>query len=56
MEVSLAKMRNLMSLTARPISLETPMGEEGESRWVDYIEDKELVSPHEAVTDSHFAR
>jgi DNA-directed RNA polymerase sigma subunit (sigma70/sigma32) len=39
MEVSLAKMRNLMSLTARPISLETPMGEEGESRWVDYIED-----------------
>ena len=56
MGVSLAKVRNLMRITARPISLETPMGEEGESRWVDYFEDKELVSPHEAVTNSHFAR
>jgi len=56
MGVSLAKVRNPMRITARPISLETSMGEEGESRWVDYIEDKELVSPHEAVTNSHFAR
>jgi RNA polymerase primary sigma factor len=56
MGVSLAKVRNLMRITARPIFLETPMGEEGESRWVDYIEDKEVVSPHEAVINSHFAR
>ena len=56
MGVSLAKVRNLMRITARPISLETPMGAEGESRWVDYIEDKEAVSPHEAVMSSHFAR
>ena len=50
------KVRNLMRITARPISLETPMGAEGESRWVDYIEDQEAVSPHEAVMSSHFAR
>jgi DNA-directed RNA polymerase sigma subunit (sigma70/sigma32) len=56
MRVSLAKVRNLMRITARPISLETPMGTEGESRWVDYIEDQEAVSPHEAVMSSHVAR
>ena len=56
MGVPLAKVHNLMRITARPISLETPMGEEGESRLVDYIEDKEAVSPHEAVINSHFAR
>jgi RNA polymerase primary sigma factor len=53
---SLAKERNLMRITARPISLETPMGEEGESQLLDYIEDKEAVSPHEAVMNSHLAR
>jgi DNA-directed RNA polymerase sigma subunit (sigma70/sigma32) len=56
MGVCLAKVRNLMRITARPIFLETPMGEEGESRWVNYIEDKEVVSPHEAVINSHFSR
>jgi DNA-directed RNA polymerase sigma subunit (sigma70/sigma32) len=52
MGVSLAKVRNLMRITARPISLETRIGEEGESRLVDYSEDKEAVSPHEAVINS----
>ena len=54
--VSLAKVPNLMRITARPISLETPVGEEGENRLVDYIEDKEAVSPQEAVMNSHFPR
>ena len=53
--VSLAKVRNLMKITARPISPETPIGEEGERRLVDYIEDKEAVSPREAVVNSYFA-
>ena len=56
MGVSLAKVRNLMRIAARPISLETPVGEEGENRLVDYIEDKEAVSPQEAVMNSHFPR
>ena len=56
MGVSLAKVRNPMRITARPISLETLIGEEGESRLVDYIEDKEAVSPQEAVMNSHFSR
>ena len=56
MEVSLEKMRHEMRITVRPISLETPMGEEGENRLADYIEDKEAVSPGEAVISSHFAR
>ena len=56
MGVSLAKVRNLIRITVRPISFETPMGEEGESQLVNYIEDKEAVSPHEAVMNSHFSR
>jgi RNA polymerase primary sigma factor len=56
MGVSLEKVRNVMKIAERPISLETPMGEEGESRLADFIEDKGAVSPHEAVISSHLAR
>ena len=41
----MAKVHNLLRITAGPIFLETPIGEEGESRLVDYIEDKEEGFP-----------
>jgi RNA polymerase primary sigma factor len=56
MGVTLEKVRNVMKIAERPISLETPMGEEGESRLADFIEDKGAVSPHEATISSHLAR
>ena len=56
MGVTLEKVRNVMKIAERPISLETPMGEEGESRLADFIEDKGAVSPHEAAISSHLAR
>jgi len=56
MGATLEKVRNVMKVTERPISLETPMGEEGESRLADFIEDKGAVSPHEIAISSHLAR
>ena len=56
MGVSSEKVRNVMKITGRPISLEAPIGEEGESRLADIIEDKEAASPHEAAISSHLAR
>lgn len=56
MGVSLEKVRKVMKIAERPISLETPMGDEGESRLADFIEDKGAVSPHEAAVGSHLAK
>jgi RNA polymerase primary sigma factor len=56
MGATLEKVRNVRRIAERPISLETPMGEEGESRLADFIEDKGAVSPHEAAISSHLAR
>jgi RNA polymerase primary sigma factor len=56
MGATLEKVRNVRRIAERPISLETPMGEEGENRLADFIEDKGAVSPHEAAISSHLAR
>jgi RNA polymerase primary sigma factor len=56
MGVSPEKVRKVLKLAERPVSLETPMGDEGESRLADFIEDKGAVSPHEAAVGSHLAR
>jgi RNA polymerase primary sigma factor len=50
------KIRKVLKLAERPVSLETPMGDEGESRLADFIEDKGAVSPHEAAVGSHLAK
>jgi RNA polymerase primary sigma factor len=56
MGVSLEKVRNVMNISERPISLETPVGEEGDSRLADFIEDKATLSPYEATVTTHLAR
>jgi RNA polymerase primary sigma factor len=56
MGVSSEKVRNVMRITEKPISLEAHIGKEGESRLADIIEDKEAASPHEAAISSHLAR
>jgi RNA polymerase primary sigma factor len=49
MEVPAEKVRRVMKIAKEPISLETPIGEEEDSSIGDFIEDKTLPSPTEAV-------
>ena len=56
MGMSMDKVQKILKITKRPISLETPIGEEEDSRLEDFIEDKEAISPQEAVISSNMAR
>jgi len=49
MDLSIDKVRKVMKIAQEPISLETPIGEEEDSHLGDFIEDKGVVSPLEAV-------
>jgi len=49
MELPLDKVRKVLKIAKEPISLETPIGEEEDSHLGDFIEDKNTVSPSEAV-------
>ena len=53
MGLPLDKVRKLIRIAKNPISLETPIGEEGDGRLEDLIEDKEGVSPQDAAVGSH---
>jgi RNA polymerase primary sigma factor len=56
MGMSLEKVQKILKITKKPISLETPIGEEEDSRLGDFIEDKEVISPQEAATRSNMAK
>jgi RNA polymerase primary sigma factor len=56
MGMSLDKVQKVFKIAKRPISLETPIGEEGDSRLEDFIEDKEVMSPQEAAISSNMAK
>jgi RNA polymerase primary sigma factor len=49
MQLPLDKVRKVLKIAKEPISLETPIGEEEDSHLGDFIEDKGVVSPLEAV-------
>jgi RNA polymerase primary sigma factor len=49
MDLSASKVRKIMMIAQQPISLETPIREEGDSHLGDFIEDKSATSPVEAV-------
>ena len=49
MELPVGKVRKVLRISQEPISLETPVGEEEESHLGDFIVDKRVVSPSEAV-------
>jgi len=55
MELPLDKVRKVLKIAKEPISLETPIGEEEDSHLGDFIEDKQVVSPAEAVVNSNLA-
>jgi RNA polymerase primary sigma factor len=49
MDIPVAKVRKVLKIAQEPISLETPIGEEEDSHLGDFIEDRQAVSPSEAV-------
>jgi len=51
MDYPLEKVRKVLKIAKEPISLETPIGEEEDSYLGDFIEDKKVVSPSEAVVN-----
>jgi len=55
MELPLDKVRKVLKIAKEPISLETPIGEEEDSHLGDFIEDKTLVSPSDAVINMNLA-
>jgi RNA polymerase primary sigma factor len=50
MEMSVDKVKKVFKISKEPISLETPIGEEEDSSLGDFIEDKKIISPADAVT------
>ena len=55
MEMPLEKVRKVLKIAKEPISLETPIGEEEDSHLGDFIEDKGVISPQEAVISSNLS-
>ncbi len=49
MDIPVTKVRKVLKIAQEPISLETPIGEEEDSHLGDFIEDRQVVSPAEAV-------
>jgi len=47
--LSVDKVKNVIKITKEPVSLETPVGDEDDGRFGDFIEDKSTVSPSDAV-------
>ncbi|WP_428269644.1 RNA polymerase sigma factor RpoD [Haliangium sp.] len=55
MELPLDKVRKVLKIAKEPISLETPIGEEEDSHLGDFIEDKSVTSPSDAVISVNLA-
>lgn len=55
MQLPLDKVRKVLKIAKEPISLETPIGEEEDSHLGDFIEDKGVVSPIEAVIKANLS-
>jgi RNA polymerase primary sigma factor len=53
MELPLDQVRKVLKIAKEPLSLETPIGEEGDSHLGDFIEDKNAVSPVDSAISSN---
>ncbi len=49
MDIPVSKVRKVLKIAQEPISLETPIGEEEDSHLGDFIEDRNVISPSDAV-------
>src|SRR5260370_23129610 len=55
MELPVDKVRKILRLAKEPLSLDTPVGDEGDSHLGDFIDDKGVVSPADAVISMDLA-
>ncbi len=53
MDLPVSKVRKVLKIAQEPISLETPIGEEDDSHLGDFIEDKNIANPADAVITSN---
>jgi len=53
MDIPVSKIRKILDITRAPISLDSPIGEEGDSHLGDILEDHGAVSPMAAVLDTN---
>jgi RNA polymerase primary sigma factor len=53
MDIPVSKVRKVLKIAQEPISLETPIGEEEDSHLGDFIEDKTILNPADAVITSN---
>jgi RNA polymerase primary sigma factor len=52
MDMSVEKVRGVLKIAQEPISLQTPVGDEGDTHFGDFIEDKRALSPASATAYS----
>jgi RNA polymerase primary sigma factor len=52
-DMSVAKVRSIFKMAQQPVSLETPIGEDGEANLGDFIEDKSKISPSDGVVSQN---
>ncbi|MFA6378459.1 MAG: RNA polymerase sigma factor RpoD [Candidatus Omnitrophota bacterium] len=52
MRMSVSKVKEILKISQVPISLQTPIGDEGDTHFGDFIEDKKAVSPANATVHS----
>jgi RNA polymerase primary sigma factor len=51
MDITPQKVRDILKMSQDPVSLENPVGEQGDAQLGDFVEDKTAVAPLEAVGD-----
>ena len=54
--LSVDKVKNVIKITKEPVSLEAPVGDEDDGRFGDFIEDKNSLSPTDAVMNDDLNR
>ncbi|MDD5438575.1 MAG: RNA polymerase sigma factor RpoD [Candidatus Omnitrophica bacterium] len=52
MHIPVSKVRGILKIAQEPISLQTPVGDEGDTNFGDFIEDKRAISPANATAYS----
>jgi len=56
MKLSVEKVKNILKIAKEPISLETPVGEDDDGKFGDYVADTKLKNPMENVMQEDFRR
>ncbi len=54
--LSVDKVKNVIKITKEPVSLETPVGDDDDGRFGDFIEDKNTMSPTDVVMNDDLNR